>query len=105
MPLDNPIEQLKSKLHSETAKISWFELERLFAQGKILLVSADLDLVEVAAAFAADSADKVGAFINNQQISVPSNDQARDWHKREIMLWSVVVAPYVLVQNKELDNA
>ena len=42
------------KLLGETAQIGWSELERFFAQGKLIWVKGDLDLVSVAEFLAAD---------------------------------------------------
>jgi len=39
---------LKDRLNLETARITWPELERYFASGKVIHVAATLDLIEVA---------------------------------------------------------
>jgi len=87
------------KLHSETAQISWQELQRFFAQGLVLKVADELDLVATALLFAEDNAAELGRLIELQHVVAPSNDQAKDWFNNDVVLWSVVVAPFVLVQN------
>jgi hypothetical protein len=89
------------KLHSETAKISWHELQKFFAQGSVLLVSAELDLVATAALFAQDRAAELKPLLKSSKIAAPSNTQAREWFDNDTLLWSVVVAPFVLVQQPE----
>jgi hypothetical protein len=92
---------LIEKLHSETAKIEWSELQKFFAQGSVLLVSAELDLVTTAALFAQDKAAELELLLANNKVAAPSNNQARAWFDQGAQLWSVVVAPFVLVQQPE----
>ena len=91
---------LLEKLHNQTAQISWRELQRYFAQGKVLRVDADLDLVQIASALAEDNINLLTPLIEQQLIAAPSDDRARHWYEADTLLWSVVVAPYVLVQDK-----
>lgn len=91
---------VKEKLLSETARIGWHELQRFFAQGVVLQVDAALDLVEVATWMAQDNTENLEALIAQGHLQAPSNDVARTWYKDNTQLWSVVVAPYVLVQDK-----
>ncbi len=90
--------EVVEKLISETAKISWLELQRFFAQGVVLNVDSDLDLIEIAQCLAADDSERIKALMNDDSISQPSNDQARHWYETKAEMWSVVVAPFVLVQ-------
>jgi hypothetical protein len=92
---------LPQKLHSETALISWHELQRYFAQGVLILVDSSLNLVETAVLFAEDQADEIFQLMDSKLVAYPSNDQARTWYGNKADLWSVVVAPYVLVQEQK----
>ena len=92
---------LRDKLLGETARISWLELQRFFAQGKVIQVDPALDLVEIAVYFAEDNSDKVEPLIVESLISVPGDEQAQRWFDSNAELWSVVVAPFVLVQDKD----
>ena len=49
-PTDSDI--LRAKLNQETAKADWKELQPFFARGQTVAVAGDLDLIEVAEAFA-----------------------------------------------------
>jgi len=91
---------LSERLHSETARISWHELQRFFAKGSVLQVADTLDLVQVAAWFAEDNTDKLEPHIAEGEVAAPSNEQAKAWYKHDAYLWSVVVAPFVLVQER-----
>ncbi len=77
----------------------WRDLQRFFAQGAVLWVHADLDLVHTASLFADDDAAALEPLLSELKVRQPSNQQARDWYERSAELWSVVVAPYVLVQD------
>lgn len=92
---------LVQKLHSETALIRWHDLQRYFAQGVVIVVGDSVNLVETAVLFAEDHADEISKLLNSVIISYPSNDQARGWYSANVELWSVVVAPYVLVQEQK----
>jgi len=89
------------KLHSETALMHWKDLQRFFAQGKVLYVQEGLDLVQTAVWFAEDSASQLAPHIESEAIAQPNNDQARQWYNNNTELWTVVVAPYVLVQEQK----
>jgi len=91
--------KLLQQLHAETAKIKWHELQRFFAQGLVLRVADDYDLLTVAKAIANDDSEKIKSLLANGLVAAPSNDQARAWYKANAGVWSVVVAPFVLVQS------
>jgi len=89
------------KLLSETARISWKELESFFATGNLVWVHSDLDLVLAALAVIEDDSTKVGQWMDKQQMDKVSNEQAIEWLNGEPELWSVVAAPWVLVQERK----
>ena len=88
----------RAKIVSETAKIPWQELQRFFASGKVIWVTNDLDLVEVASALQQDDVRRVSDWTENLQLGVVSDDQARQWITDDSLLWAVAVKPWVLVQ-------
>ncbi|WP_179403255.1 DUF2288 domain-containing protein [Burkholderia guangdongensis] len=87
-----------AKLLGETAKIDWCDLERFFAQGKLLSVARDLDLVSVAEAIANDDADQITRWLAAGHVSRMPAETARDYAERNPELWAVVVSPWVCVQ-------
>ena len=91
---------LRTKINAETAKMAWLELQRCFAAGKVMWVDSKLDLVDVALAMHQDDIDQVKNWSESQQLSVVSDDQAKDWVAAESSRWTVVVKPWVLVQEK-----
>ena len=98
-----PISTLE-KLHSETALFHWKDLQRFFAQGKVLLVDQTLNLVNTASLFADDKVKELEPLINAESVRAPSNDQARTWFAGDVELWVVVVAPYVIVQEQSASD-
>lgn len=93
-------EILRAKLNGETAKIGWAEMQRHHARGVVVRVAGELDLVGVALAMAQDDGAAVGRWMQAGQLGKVSDEQARDWLARDPVLWSVVVAPWVLVQER-----
>lgn len=91
---------LYAKLLGETATISWPELEPFFAKGNLLRVDAGLDLVAVAEAVAEDDRQRVTAWLDAGQLERIGAGHAEDWQRRNPYLWAVVVAPWVLVQER-----
>ncbi|MDX5373282.1 MAG: DUF2288 domain-containing protein [Pseudomonadaceae bacterium] len=91
---------LYAKLLGETARISWQELQPFFARGQLLTVVAALDLVEVAQAVAEDQGAKVSAWLQSGQLAKVDEGRAQDYLQRDPELWAVVVAPWVLIQER-----
>lgn len=92
---------LRAKLNLETARISWIELQRFYARGRVVRVDADLDLMDVAVALTEDDKERVDQWMSADRMGDVSPDQAQAWFDQERHLWTVVVAPWVLVQDRD----
>ena len=88
----------RDRIISQTAKIPWLELQRFFAAGQVMLVAAELDLVDVAYAFQLDHIEQVKTWTEGLQVCPVDDDQAKHWVTGETLLWAVVIKPWVLVQ-------
>lgn len=88
------------ELHAQTARVTWPELEKHFARGVVIHVVPELDLVEVAVRMANDDTPAVQAWMGAGQVAHLALETARDWSSRTPELWAVVVAPWVLVQDR-----
>jgi hypothetical protein len=97
-------QSMAEKLHSETALMHWVDLQTFFAKGMVLYVDESLNLVKTAVLFADDLADDLAPQIESELITHPTNDQARGWYDKNSELWTVVVAPYVLVQERKVQE-
>lgn len=98
--LPEELELLHAKLNLETAEITWIELQRFFAQGVLYVVDATVDLIDVAYAISVDDAPSVKTWMDAGLLLAVSDAQATDWCARNALLWSVVVKPWILVQDK-----
>lgn len=88
----------KEKVNLETSQIPWNELQRFFAAGMVVYVAAELDLVEVAYQFSVDNKAQVELWLQTKQIGLVSDQQAIDWLAKDLLVWAVVVKPWLLVQ-------
>jgi hypothetical protein len=91
---------LYAKLLGETAPISWQELQPFFARGALLLVEGSQDLIAVAEAVAQNDQGRVAAWLEAGQLRRVDDDCAADLLQRDPQLWAVVVAPWVLAQER-----
>ncbi len=88
------------RLLSETAKIDWKDLESFFARGVLLYVGPGVDLVSVAEALANDDKETVSQWLSSGVVQRMQAEHATDFAARTPELWAVVVAPWVLVQER-----
>ena len=91
-------EVFRAKLNLETAQIAWQELQRFFAGGAALMVSADLDLVEVAFRMSEDNVAQIQRWVEAGKLGKVTDAQAAAWFESDALVWAVVVSPWVLVQ-------
>ena len=89
----------RARMIQETARIAWKELQRFFASGVVIVVSPELDLVEVAFQISEDNAAQVAEWMTTGQIGKVSDAQAQEWYETDALVWAVVTSPYVLVQD------
>jgi len=95
---ENTGEIFRAKINLETSKIAWQELQRFFAGGTALMVSADLDLVEVAFQMSEDNVEQIQQWAMAGKVARVPDEQAREWAETDALVWAVVVSPWVLVQ-------
>lgn len=93
-------EELLLKLNSETAQLPWKELESHFARGVVVRVDSELDLVHVAMSFSHDDRNRVEALMSDGKVARATDDEARHWSEQQPIFWAIVVAPWVLIQEK-----
>jgi len=91
---------LYAKLLGETASITWKELQPFFAKGALLWVEAEQDLIAVAVAFAENDEPAVAGWLEREEVGKVAESRALDLLTRDPALWAVVVAPWVLIQER-----
>jgi hypothetical protein len=89
---------LRIKINRETARLPWTELERHFAQGSVIYISEELDLIDVAVRISHDDKDSIARWMADGKVAKVSAVQAATWAASEAQLWTSVVSPFVLVQ-------
>lgn len=94
-------DELRAHLHGETSKLPWVDLEKHFARGVIFKVANGTDILDVAIVMSRDDKDTLKKWIDEGKISGAEIDDAKKWHESSASLWTVVIAPWVLVQEIE----
>lgn len=89
-----------ARINMETAKISWKELERFFAAGRLISVIDSVDMIKVAQLMEKDDAKAIKEMLDKREIERLSDEQAKVWADTNPTLWAVVVKPWILVQHR-----
>lgn len=92
---------LRLKVNSETARLPWRELKKHFAQGNVVWIANELDLVEVAVRISHDDKITITQWMADGQLAKVSDQQALEWQAADAALWAVVVSPFILVQQNK----
>ena len=90
--------KLAEKLNLETAMAPWHELQIFFAQGLVLHVKETLDLLVVAEELTLDNSKQFQVWLSNGDVEKVSVKNASLWFEADTKLWTVVIKPWVLVQ-------
>ena len=91
-------QETKAKLLAETARCPFSELQRFFAQGSLLRVGVDLDLMDVGVALAMDDAATFQRWLEAGEVAPLEDNLAEEWLAADTELWTMVVRPWILVQ-------
>lgn len=86
------------ELNKETAKMPWSQMQKFFASGSAIYVSAEFDLLDIASDLVMDNKVRIQSLIDQSKMHNVSDAQASAWIATDAELWTVVLAPYVLVQ-------
>lgn len=96
----NELDEIRAQILAETAEIAWTELARHFAAGDTLAVDSDLDLIEVALQLHQDNAVQLAEWLSEGLVAPVSDELAQRWFSDETLVWTCVVKPWVLVQER-----
>lgn len=94
-------DELKSKLNLETSRIGWHDLQTYYARGHVVRVAAELDLLDVAVELVADNKVQFDDWMQAGKVGDVPPAMAQAWYDRNAELWAVVIAPWVLVQDRD----
>ena len=98
-------ERLRGEYHGQTARIPWHDLQTHYARGTVVCVAPKLDLVEVAVQLGMDNSRAFQGWIDGGDVAAVCEEQALRWYDSNALLWAVVAAPWVLVQESGLKPA
>ncbi len=90
----------KKEINLETSQIPWRELQRFFASGLAISVSADIDLIDVAYQLSVDNKTQIEQWLKEKKIAPVTDQQALEWYENEVLVWAVVIKPWILVQHR-----
>ncbi len=79
--------------------VPWEVLKPHVQRDAVVVVNEQLDLVEVGVAIASDQTQTVERWINKQLIHKPTAEQLATWSSESKSFASLIVQPYVLVQD------
>ena len=91
-------DELRAHLHGETGKLPWVDLQKHFARGVVFKVETGLDIIDVAIVLSRDDKDTLQKWIDEKKVVGAEIEDAKKWHESSARLWTLVVAPWVLVQ-------
>jgi hypothetical protein len=96
------MEDLRTELAEMLDEAEWEWLMPHAQRDAIVLVDAELDLLDVGVAIASDDVSTVQQWIADEQLTKPSSEQLADWGSdRTRRFNALIVQPYVLVQDQE----
>lgn len=90
---------LRTELSETIDEAEWEWLIPHVKRDAVIVVSLDLDLLDVGEAIANDNISSVQRWIDEQLISKPSNQQLGLWNSNQQKRFNtLIIQPYVLVQ-------
>ncbi|AGP35103.1 DUF2288 domain-containing protein [Sorangium cellulosum] len=90
---------MREQLAKTLGEVFWTDLRAHAVRDGVILVAADLDLLDVGEAIAANDAAKVQAWIAAGKLTKPTAEDLARWPLQlDLRFLSLVVAPFVLVR-------
>lgn len=95
-------EDLYAELTGMMGPVQWEWLKPHVQRDAVVIVNPELDLATVGVAIATDNTQAVTRWITEQLILKPNSEQLATWSSENKRLTSLIVQPYVLVQDRPL---
>ena len=93
------MQDLKAELAQSVDQAAWDWLIPHAKRDVVIVVTQELDLLDVGVAIANDDTLSVQSWISNQQLHKPFANQLADWNSDQSKRFqALIVQPYVLVQ-------
>ncbi len=90
--------QHREEIRSGIAEIGWDELLPFFAKGYIIQIHSEMDMEEVGYQLCMDNASIVNEWIQQGKVCKVMDDTAKRWIETKAKVRSVVIQPWILVQ-------
>ena len=94
-----PGKDLKAELKEMAGPVRWELLKPHAVRDAVVVVNPQLELTGVGEAIASDNTQAVSRWINEQLIVKPTAEQLAQWSQENKLFMSLIVQPYVLVQD------
>lgn len=92
-------DELRQKLKSEIDVAEWAWVKPHAEQDRVIVVSQDLELLEVAVTVAAGDLPQVESWMKETLLTKPTREQLRTYNSDERRTFQcVIVQPWVLIQ-------
>lgn len=92
--------QIRKSLERDLADVRWADLRIHLRRDAIILVTADLDLLDVGVAVAEDDKKQVEKWLDGHLLSKPDRSRLEIWEKNPAHpLRMLIVQPFILVQD------
>jgi hypothetical protein len=93
------MDEVRKKLREELDITAWRALRTHLCRDSVILVTSELDLVEVACCVALDRTPEVAAWIADGRLRKPTVAELASWERDlEAPFRLLIVAPYLLIQ-------
>jgi len=97
-------QEIYEKLKTEVESASWEPLKEHYQRGAIIVVSNDLDLIQVGSDIATDNVEIIKNLLSDGKLTQPTDEHAQQFTEDEdVMFHFIIVQPYVLIQKKVDD--
>lgn len=92
------MDQYRETIRAGIAQIDWQELNLFFARSQVIFVDQNLDLEETAYQICMNHTALVDEWMQKGLVQKIADSIAKDWFERKLKVRSVVIQPWVLVQ-------
>ena len=91
--------EIYEKLKNDVAEITWEHLKPHLVHDAIIIVSQELNLIDIGVLVAQDQNEKISSLISDGLITKPNEIQISEWEiNPQKSFQAIIIQPYVLVQ-------
>ncbi|MEM7182293.1 MAG: DUF2288 domain-containing protein [Spirochaetota bacterium] len=88
----------RQTIRAGIASIDWEELKYFFARGQVIWIDPSMDLEETAYQICMNNTESVDEWMQEGKVQRMSDERAKHWYNQKLRVTSVVIQPWVLVQ-------